>query len=179
MKPYALVLHNRIRLTLLSLRVPGLKICGIHMFGRNLKLCFHKSARIILGDRIISDGRMVIIVGEGAELRIGNGVYFNEDAMISCKGSVKIGDGCKFGPNVKIFDNNHRFDAANGVTDQHNAGDIFIGENCWIGANVVILKDTKIGKNCVIGAGCVVSGVIPEKSIVTQGRDLSIQPMKG
>ena len=179
MKPYALALHNRIRLTLLSLRVPGLKIRGIHLFGRNLKLHLHKSAKIILGDRIISDGRMVIMVGEAAELWIGSGVYFNEDAMISCKGMVKIGDGCRFVPNVKIFDNNHRFDAVNGVTDQHKAGNIFIGENCWIGANVVILKDTKIGKNCVIGAGCVVSGVIPEKSIVTQGRDLLIQPMRG
>lgn len=178
MKPYALVLHNRIRLTLLSLRVPGLKISGIHMFGRNLKLRFHKSAQIIFGDRIISDGRMVIMVGEDAELRIGNGVYFNEDAMISCKGSVKIGHGCKFGPNVKIFDNNHRFNAVAGVLGTHSVGTVEIGENCWIASNAVILKGAKIGRNSVIGAGCVVSGEIPEKSIVTQGRELVIQSMR-
>ena len=179
MKPYALVLHNRIRFTILSLRVPGLKISGIHMFGRNLKLHLHKSAKIIFGDRIISDGRMVIMVGEAAELWIGSGVYFNEDAMISCKGSVKIGDGCKFGPNVKIFDNNHRFNSVDGVLGTHSVGSVEIGENCWIASNAVILKGAKIGKNSVIGAGCVVSGVVPEKSIVTQGRELLVQPMKG
>ena len=178
MKPYALVLHNRIRLTLLSLRVPGLKFHGIHMFGWNLTLNFHKTSRVLLGDRIISDGRMVIVVGENAELQIGNGVYFNEDAMVSCKGSVKIGDGCKFGPNVKIFDNNHKFNAVDGVLGTHSVGTVEIGEHCWIASNAVILKGAKIGDHSVIGAGCVISGEIPEKSIVTQGRELVIQSMR-
>lgn len=58
------------------------------------------------------------------------------------------------------------------------AATITIGKNCWIGTNVVILKGTTIGDNCVIGAGCVVSGDIPKGSIVTQSRDLKIEPIR-
>ena len=179
MKPYFRVLYNAIRFALKKLRTRDFKVHSVELFGYNTKLRMGKKSKVSFGEKIVSDGRMVMIVDNSGKLTIGSHVYFNEDAMISCKGQIEIGSGCRFGPNVKIFDNNHRFDAANGVTDQHNAGDIFIGENCWIGANVVILKDTKIGKNSVIGAGCVVSGVIPEKSIVTQGRELRIQPMRG
>ena len=148
------------------------------MIGKDTKLCLKKSSCVYFGDRMISDGRMVIVVDSNAKLFIGKQVYFNEDAMISCKSMIEIGTGCKFGPNVKIFDNNHKYNAAGGVSNDHNVGTIIIGEHCWIGANVVILKGTKIGKNSVIGAGCVISGEIPEASVVTQGRELKISPMK-
>lgn len=178
MKPYFRVLYNSIRFAIQKLRIRGFKVHVVEMFGWNTKLRMGEKSEVSFGEKIVSDGRMVMIVDNSGKLVIGSHVYFNEGAMISCKGQIEIGSGCKFGPNVKIFDNNHRFDAVNGVTDQHKAGNIFIGENCWVGANVVILKDTKIGKNSVIGAGCVVSGEIPEKSIVTQGRELVIQSMR-
>ena len=179
MKPYFLAIYNTIKFAFQKLRTTDFKVHGVELFGWNTKLLMGKKSKISFGEKIVSDGRMVMIVDNSGMLTIGSHVYFNEDAMISCKGRIEIGSGCKFGPNVKIIDNNHKFDSVNGVSDQHKAGDIFIGENCWIGTNVVILKDTKIGKNCVIGAGCVVSGVIPEKSIVTQGSELVIRPMGG
>ncbi|MFR5992243.1 MAG: acyltransferase [Mediterraneibacter faecis] len=40
-----------------------------------------------------------------------------------------------------------------------------MGNNVWIGANVTILKGTKIGDNAVIGANAVVFGNIPENAI--------------
>ena len=97
--------------------------------------------------------------------------------MISCHEKIIIGNGCQFGPNVKIFDNNHCFNAEQGVLSTYKSTPITIGENCWIGTNVVILKGTYIGKHTVIGAGCIVSGTIPECSIVTQCRDLQIKKM--
>ena len=53
-------------------------------------------------------------------------------------------------------------------------GNVEIGKNCWIAANVTILKGTSIGDNCVIGTGCVVKGLIPSSSIVTQESKLKI-----
>lgn len=178
MKPYALVVYNKMRFAVLKLCVPSFAAKGIHLLSYSLKLRCHKTAQVTFGDRIVSDGRMVIIVGENAELTIGNHVYFNEDAMISCKGKVHIGDGCKFGPNVKVFDNNHKFDSVTGVQETHSVGEVRIGSGCWLGSNVVILKDTHIGDHCVIGAGCVVTGQIPDNSVVTMGRDLNIEPMR-
>lgn len=178
MKPYLLCLHNKIKLIIKSIRCKHLSTKGIQLFSRNAKLKFEKNSMIEFGDRIINDGRFVAVVDNNASLKIGDSVYFNEDNMISCKCKVVIGKGCQFGPNVKIFDNNHKFNAKQGVTSEHKSVPIYIGDHCWIGANVVILKGTTIGKNTVIGAGCVVSGVIPESSIVTQGRDLQIEPMR-
>ena len=44
--------------------------------------------------------------------------------------------------------------------------DIFIGDNCFIGARASLLPGATIGKNCIIGACAVVKGSIPDDSIV-------------
>lgn len=44
--------------------------------------------------------------------------------------------------------------------------EIKIGNNCFIGARVIILPGTTIGDNVIIGSGAVVKGVIPPNSIV-------------
>ena len=54
-----------------------------------------------------------------------------------------------------------------------------IGDNCWICSNVTILKGTRIGKNCVIGAGTVLSGNIPDNSIVKSNRSLKVEKIRG
>lgn len=178
MKPYLLVIHNKIRCTYLHLRCRNFSAAGIEMLGRDTKIRVNSDSRVRLGERIISDGRCVIIVGSNAELCIGTRVYFNENSMISCKSLVKIGDGCLFGPNVKVFDNDHRFSARDGVSQAHTTAPVSIGNHCWLGANVTILKGTQIGDNCVIGAGCVVTGIIPAGSLVTQSRVLEIRPIR-
>lgn len=178
MKPYLLVLHNKIRFLFKKIKYTEFKTKGIQLFSRNTRFSFQMHSKVNFGDKIINDGRFVAVVADNASLTIGDGVYFNEDVMISCKSEVVIGNGCQFGPDVKIFDNNHRFNAEQGVLSSHKSEPIYIGENCWIGANVVILKGTVIGKNSVIGAGCVVSSNVPKNSVVTQGRELNIEPMR-
>ena len=56
--------------------------------------------------------------------------------------------------------------------------DVIIGNNCWIAANVTILKGAVIGDNCVISAGCIVKEYIPPASIVTQERAIKIVPIE-
>lgn len=179
MKPYLLVTYNYIRIKLKSLfGRQKLQLHGISMLSRHTRLSIDKTAAVVLGDRIVSDGRTVIIAGPNSDLSIGNRVYFNEDAMISCMDSVTIADGCKFGPNVKIFDNDHRFDAVDGVSANLATAPVTIGRNCWLASNVVVLRGTSIGDHCIIGANCVVKGSVPAGSIVTQARELSIRPIE-
>ena len=67
-----------------------------------------------------------------------------------------------FGPNVTIATANHPIDPelrARGL--QYNK-DVYIGENTWIGASVVIVPGVHIGKNTVIGASSVVTKDIPD-----------------
>lgn len=175
MKPYFRVGWNLMKYNLIRvLFCRNLKIQGLPLFGYNTKISVYKSSSVTLGKNIVSDGRCVIIADRDAKVEIGDRVYFNEGMMISAKKSVVIGAGCQFGPNVKIFDNNHCFDKEQGVLAKHSSSGISIGKNCWIAANVTILKGTSIGDNCVIGAGCVVKGDIPSASIVTQQNNLKI-----
>ena len=85
-----------------------------------------------------------------------------------------------FGENVKIYDHNHRFNILNKTVKEqgYTKDSISIGNNCWIGSNVVILKGTKIGNNCVIGAGITLSGNIPDGTIVKQNYNYVIEPIK-
>lgn len=167
-----------IRVGIKKIRCPKLQVGSVFLLSRNSRLVFQPSSEIKIGNHFINDGRISIIVDKEASLEIGNSVYFNEDAMISCKGKITIGSGCNFGPGVRIFDNNHRFTSTEGLVSGHTNGEIIIGEKCWIGANVILLKGAKIGKHCVIGAGCVIDSEIPDSSIVKQDRKLIINPLK-
>ncbi|MCM1035938.1 MAG: acyltransferase [Bacteroides sp.] len=123
-------------------------------------------ASIVLGRNLdIASGCELLASGTGC-LKVGDGTYMNRYCMISCQNSVSIGQGCMFGPGVKIFDNNHRFSRAGGVSSQLSAAAIEIGDRCWLASDVVVLKGTTIGEGSVIGAGCVVSGNIPPHSLV-------------
>ncbi len=71
---------------------------------------------------------------------------------------------------MKIYDHNHRFNQHIEIKQQgFSNGSVIIGQHCWIGSNMMILKNTVIGDNYVIGAGTVVSGTIPSNSIVKAG----------
>lgn len=178
MRPYFLYGYNILRFAVKRLRNKNVSIRGVCLMSRNARLLFSSTCRVEIEDRFINDGHVTMIVGDQGLLKICKAVYMNENAMISCKESVVIGSGCRFGPNVAIFDNDHCFSADKGVSDECSTAPIEVGEGSWIGANVVILKGTKIGKHCVIGAGCVVKGEIPDGSLVTQNRDLTIKQLR-
>lgn len=179
MKPYLLVAYNRMRFSLWrQFHCRGFAFASVELLGRDTKLSFAKTSQVSFGGHLVSDGRLVIVAGQNARLTIGERTYFNEGAMLSCLEAVSIGSGCRFGPNVKVFDNDHRFSARNGVSQEHSTAPVSIGDHCWLGANVTILKGTHIGDNCVIGAGCVVKGIIPAGSLVTQSRALEIRPIR-
>lgn len=179
MKPCLLVAYNWIRFGLQRLfRCRGFSFASVELLGKNSRVSFAKTSQVSFGRHLVSDGRLVIVAGKNAHLTIGERTYFNEGTMISCLESVSIGVGCRFGPNVKVFDNDHKFSARSGVSQEHTTTPITIGDHCWLGASVTILRGTEIGDNCVIGAGCVVKGVIPAGSLVTQSCKLEIRPIR-
>jgi galactoside O-acetyltransferase len=110
-------------------------------------------------------------------VHFGKNVYANFNLTLVDDTHIYVGDYTKFGPNVTVIDNDHLF-TQEGVQSGLVSSPISIGKNCWIGANVVILKGTVIGENCIIGAGCIVKGTIPAGSIVTQDRKLNTKPIE-
>ena len=47
----------------------------------------------------------------------------------------------------------------------HQPGEIFIGNDVWVGANSVITRGVRIGSYAIIGAGSVVTSDVPEWEI--------------
>lgn len=118
-----------------------------------------------------------IYLENGAYIKIGKNCFFNHGCSVNALKGVKIGDECIFGENVKIYDHNHQFvDAKTRIKDQGYATSVVtIGNRCWFGSNVIILKGVNIGNNCVIGAGSIINRDIPDDSIVMSNRDIDIK----
>ncbi len=114
----------------------------------------------------------------GGKIIIGKGTTFNRNCIVACYNEIIIGNNVYIGPNVSIYDHNHKFDKQMIYYDKFTTGTIIIENNCWIGAGCIILKNTHIGEGSVIAAGCVVKGNIPPHSLVKSSNKLLIEPLK-
>lgn len=131
--------------------------------GRKGKLSFGKKVKIRSGSKIR--------VRKKATMKIGNNTSLNHNCIFTAHKGITIGENVQFGPNVLIYDHDHDFRIKNGLKElKYKVDEVTIGNNVWIGANVVILRGTKIADNCVIGAGCVIKGYFEENTIITQER---------
>lgn len=125
----------------------------------------------------IGKNALVSVLKEGT-VSFGKGVSVGVNNMIVCHNNVSIGDNTILAPNVLIYDHDHTFSAENGV-DKRNfkTAPISIGKNCWIGANVTILRGTTIEDNCVVGAGAVLKGHYSKGSLIVQKKETEILPI--
>lgn len=160
-------------------RLRGIKVIGNPLKSRCTMIgsfkC-SKNSHIIIGS-INASKNFYISSVDGATIEIGNGVFLNRNCTIVAKKRIKIGDNCSFGPNVCIFDHDHTFGQAKKNGENFKISDVIIGNDCWIGANTVVLRGTQVGDNCVIGAGCVLQGKIPDNSLVVADRKLQIKKL--
>ena len=154
------------------LRIEGVPVC---MKTRNLKV--EKGGVLHIGRLVNVSSNTVFSCLKNAFIRIGDNVYFNRSCSIVSRGNINIGNQCRFGPNICLFDHDHVY-GLDGVTDNYKTGSITIGERCWIGANAVILRDSEIGDGCVIGAGVVFKGKLPPHSLVYNDKSrIMIKPI--
>lgn len=110
-----------------------------------------------------------ILVGDQAELQLGDRFFMNNYCSINCLEKIEIGENTLFGEGVKLYDHNHQYTSQPDFKVEHqkfNSAPIKIGKNCWLGSNVTVLKGVTIGDNCIIGAGCLIYQDVPEGKIV-------------
>ena len=101
----------------------------------------------------------------GHHLHLGTGIYINSNLTLVDDGHIYVGDKVMFGPNVVIATANHPIEPGLRSRALQYNKDVYIGENAWIGAGVIIVPGVKIGKNTVIGAGSVVTKDIPDNVV--------------
>ena len=101
------------------------------------------------------------------KVHLGNnsGIGINADI----KGTCIIGDDVMMGPECIVYTKNHEF--RNTDTTMRGQGTqveepVYIGNDVWIGARVIILPGVHIGNHSIIGAGAIVTKDVPEWAIV-------------
>lgn len=100
----------------------------------------------------------------GANITLGDHVYFNFNCVILDPAPVVIGNGVLFGPNVQIYTATHPIDYLERRSGLEFAKSVEIGSDVWIGGSAVISPGVTIGSQSVIGAGSVVTKDIPEST---------------
>ncbi|CZF80042.1 Putative acetyltransferase [Grimontia celer] len=100
------------------------------------------------------------------DIKVGKNSMLGENSRIY--GGVSLGENVLMGPDVKIYTRNHVIaDRAIPILEQgDNFKPVTIGDDVWIGANVIILPGVSIGSGSVIGAGSVVTKSVPEYKVV-------------
>ena len=118
-------------------------------------------------------------IADGGEIFIGAEVFFNYGCSLNSLKKITIGRGTIFGENVKVYDHDH---VISGSFEVHPTAfvvrEVTIGENCWIGSNVVILKGVSITNNVVIGANSIVTKSISAPGIYASKPQSTIQRIR-
>jgi acetyltransferase-like isoleucine patch superfamily enzyme len=129
--------------------------------------------------QMLRDGRLEIgphayfepgvwLTSDEGRISIGGGSLLNLNVMVAAVESVTIGEHCMLANGCLVTDGNHRFDdPATPVPWQGftSRGPVTIGDNTWLGANVVVTSGVTIGRRAVIGANSVVTEDVPEFTI--------------
>lgn len=97
----------------------------------------------------------------GCNTHVGDSVYANFNLTVVDDGEVFIGDHVMFAPNVTITTTGHPVHPSYRLKGAQFSLPVHIGDNVWVGANVVIMPGVTIGENSVIGAGSVVTHDVP------------------
>ena len=127
-----------------------------------------EEGRLEIGAHALLEPHVWITAPAPGRVRIGEGTFLNIGVMVAAAELVEIGSHCMLANGCFVTDGNHRFDDPDkpvpwqGFTTK---GATRIGDNVWLGANVVVTSGVTIGERCVVGANSVVTQDIPPFSI--------------
>jgi acetyltransferase-like isoleucine patch superfamily enzyme len=101
----------------------------------------------------------------GYNIEIGENFFANYNLIILDVGKVTIGDNVQIATNVSILTAGHPVHFQSRNSGYEYGIEIKIGNNVWIGSNVVVNPGVEIGENTVIGSGSIVTKSIPANVI--------------
>lgn len=106
----------------------------------------------------VNNGVGDVFIGSRTRIGLGNVII----------GPVKIGNNIMFAQNIVLSGLNHVYENIHiPILDQAvTTSEILVEDDCWIGANSVVVAGVKIGKHSVIAGGSVVTKDVPPYSIV-------------
>ena len=136
---------------------------NVRFYGRGINVSMPWT--VFVGDEVsIHDG---VIFRSGGRIEIGDRAYIGHYCVLSCSDGITIGEHTMLGPHVVIVDGDHGIENCGEpmIAQPMTTAPVVIGKDCWICANVTILKGVTINEGAVIGAGSVVTTDIPAGAI--------------
>ncbi len=124
--------------------------------------------RLEIGAGTLLEPHVWITAPGEARVRIGEGTFLNIGVMVAALSLVEIGSHCMLANGCMVTDANHRYDDPDrpitwqGFTSR---GPTRIGDDVWLGANVVVTSGVTIGERCVVGANSVVTRDLPPRTV--------------
>lgn len=101
----------------------------------------------------------------GCNISVGENFYANFDCIFLDVNKIVIGDNVFLAPRVCIYTAGHPIDKDIRNEQLEYGYPVTIGNDVWIGGNVVINPGVTIGNNVVIGSGSVVTHDLPSNTI--------------
>lgn len=101
----------------------------------------------------------------GKNVHFGTEIYANFNLTLVDDTDIFVGNHVMFGPNVTIDTATHPVSPDLRKRGAQYNKKVYIEENVWLGAGVIVLPGVRIGKNSVIGAGSLVTKDIPDNVV--------------
>ena len=94
----------------------------------------------------------------GPSIEIGNNCFIGANSEFNIRKGIIIGNQCLIASGCKFIDHDHGLSQNSLMNSQiGKEASIEIGENVWLGVNVVVLKGVHIADGEVVAAGAVVT----------------------
>ncbi|THU78718.1 trimeric LpxA-like protein [Dendrothele bispora CBS 962.96] len=103
-----------------------------------------------------------LYVDYGTNIRLLGSFYTNYNTCILDCALVTIGRRVMFGPNVSLLAATHGISVKERQSGWERAGEIVIGDDCWIGGGANIQANVTLGRGCTVGAGAIVTKSFPD-----------------
>ncbi len=102
----------------------------------------------------------------GPRIVIGDTVFIGANCEFNINEGITIGDNCLIASGCKFVDHDHGTNRNQLMHSQYGSRiRILVGEDVWLGCNVIVLKGVQIGTGAIVAAGAVVTKSIPEYEI--------------
>ena len=146
---------TRINIPLMVLLKAGV-VQKIFRINKNVPWPVHWTSKVMCPEKIIRGSRYP---GMSASCHIDgrNGIEFGNNVWI--------------GPRVSIISMNHN---VNDYYEYEETKPIRIKDNCWLGANVVILSGVELGNHTIVAAGAIVTKSFPKGNQIIGGNPAKV-----
>jgi acetyltransferase-like isoleucine patch superfamily enzyme len=97
-------------------------------------------------------------------VKVGENTWIGPFTILDGSGKLEIGNNCSISAGVQIYSHDSVKWAITGGKSSYEYAQTIIGNNCYIGPNVIISKGITLGEGTIIGANSFVNQSFPAHS---------------